>query len=256
MKPKLLVVKKLEKSFGGVKAVQDLDFDVEENSITALIGPNGSGKTTAFNLITGLIKADKGDVHFKGEPILGLPTHKIASLGIARTFQLIRLFPTLTCLENLLLAKRMRGENFFTPIFNRKYIKHEEKAGRERCMDFLKIVGLEDKADTHAENLSYGQRKLLELARCLAQEAELIMLDEPVEGVNPLLREKIKNLLLRLKKEEGKTILVIEHDMDFVMNLADKVVVMNYGEEIAIGAPEKIKKNKRVVEAYLGKKIK
>lgn len=251
----LLKIKKLEKHFNGIKAVQDCDFVVDENKIVALIGPNGAGKTTVFNLITGLIKPDKGHIHFKGEPIIGLQSYQIARIGISRTFQLIRLFPKLTAMENLLLAKHQEGENFLSAIFKPRYIKHEEKTNRERCLEFLRLVGLEDKSNSRAENLSYGQQKLLEIARILATEADLLLLDEPVAGVNPVMREKIKDILLKLKKE-GKTILFIEHDMRFVMGIADKVVVMDHGEEIAIGTPKQIQKNPKVLQAYLGKKVK
>ncbi|MBI4154480.1 ABC transporter ATP-binding protein [Candidatus Woesearchaeota archaeon] len=251
----LLEVKNLDKSFDGVKAVQNCNFNIEENKIIALIGPNGAGKTTVFNLITGFIKPDKGHIHFKGEPIDGLFPYQIANLGLARTFQLIRLFPKLTALENLLLAKHKEADNLIKTIFNPKFIRHEEKTNKERCKEFLKIVGLEDKENVHAENLSYGQQKLLEIARILATEANLLLIDEPVAGVNPVMREKIKDVLLKLKKE-GKTILFIEHDMKFVMGLADKVIVMDYGQEIAIGTAKQIQNNPKVLEAYLGKKVK
>lgn len=251
----MLKIKNLEKSFNGIKAVQNCDFDVGSNQIVALIGPNGAGKTTVFNLISGLVKPDSGHIHLKGQPIIGLDSYKIARLGLSRTFQLIRLFPKLTSMENLLLAKHQEGEDFLNTLYKIKYIKHEEKTNRERCMGFLELVGLESKANTHAENLSYGQQKLLEIARSLATESDLLLLDEPVAGVNPVMREKIKKILLQLKKE-GKTILFIEHDIKFVMDVADKVVVMDHGEEIAIGTPKEIKKNPKVAQAYLGKKVK
>lgn len=251
----LLDIKKLEKSFGGVKAVQTCNCSVEENSIVALIGPNGAGKTTVFNLITGMIQPDSGHIHFKGEPIIGLKTHEIAKLGVTRTFQLIRLFPKLTAIENLMLARSQRGESITSTIFKFRYIKHEETVNRKRCLDFLKLVGLENKKDELAENLSYGQQKLLEIARALTTESDLLLLDEPVAGVNPVMRQNIKKILKKLKKE-GKTILFIEHDMKFVMGIADKVVVLDHGQEIATGPPNKIRKNKKVLEAYLGKKVK
>ncbi len=251
----MLEVKHLEKQFDGIKAVHDCDFTVEENKIVALIGPNGAGKTTVFNLITGLTKLDRGDIHFKGMPIINLKPYKIAELGITRTFQLIRLFPRLTAIENLLLARSQEGENFISTIFKPFYIKHEEKTNKERVLEFLKLVNLEEKRNSLAQNLSYGQQKLLEIARALATEADFLMLDEPVAGVNPIMKNNIKNILLKLKKG-GKTILFIEHDMKFVMDVADKIIVMNHGEEIAIGTPKQIQNNEKVLEAYLGKKVK
>ncbi len=250
----LLKIKKLEKYFNGIKAVQDFDFLVDENKIVALIGPNGAGKTTVFNLISGLVKPDKGHIHFKGESIIGLQPYQIARLGISRTFQLIRLFQKLTAMENLLLAKPQEGDNFLSMILKPRYIKHEEKTNRERCLEFLKLVGLEDKRNSYAENLSYGQQKLLEIARVLATESDLLLLDEPVAGINPVMRKKIKDILIKLKRK-GKTILFIEHDMMFVMSIADKVIVMDHGKELAIGTPKQIQKNPKVLQAYLGKKV-
>ena len=251
----MLQIKNLNKHFGGVKAVKDCTFDVRENEIVALIGPNGAGKTTVFNLLTGFIKPDKGHVHYKGTPLLGVKPYKISNLGITRTFQLIKLLPKLTLVENLLLAKQQSGEHLLNIIFKPKYIKHEEKENRKHCIELLDLVGLKEKRNHYAKNLSYGQQKLVEIARILATDADLLLLDEPVAGVNPVMREKIKSILKTLK-HQGKTILFIEHDMKFVMDVADKITVMDHGEEIAIGTPKQIQKNPRVLQAYLGKKVK
>ena len=250
----LLEIKKLEKRFSGIRAVRDCDFVVNENEIVALIGPNGAGKTTVFNIISGFIKQDSGHIHFKGEPISELEVHERALLGIARTFQLTRLFANLTAVDNLLIAKGSEGHRLSKIFLNLRLIGHERDVNRKRCLDLLRIVGLEEKKEELAKNLSFGQQKLLEIARALATEADLLLLDEPVAGVNPVMRQKIREVLLKLKKE-GKTILFIEHDMKFVMGLADKIVVMDSGEEIAVGKPEQIQKNKKVLRAYLGKKI-
>lgn len=250
----LLEIKNLDKSFGKLKAVDNCSFNVGENTITSLIGPNGAGKSTVFNIINSLSKPDSGIIYFKGEPITELETYQIARLGITRTFQLIRLFPKLTVLENLMLAKRFEGEKLRNLIFKPRTVKNEEKSNKELCQEFLKIVGLQEKQHLEAGSLSYGQQKLLEIARALATEADLIMLDEPVAGVNPVLGDKIKNVLLKLKKH-GKTILLIDHDMKFVMSLSDKIIVLDQGHEIAEGKPAQIKKNPRVLEAYLGKKV-
>jgi len=250
----MLEVRNLEKHFNGIKAVHGCDFKVEKNEIVALIGPNGAGKTTVFNIITGMIKADKGEVLFKGKQINGLPSFKIAKKGIARTFQLIKLFPKLTVIENLLIAKNHHSDKFSKLFLNYGLVKKEDSMNREECMRILKLVGLDVKANDYAENLSYGQQKLLEIARALSMDSDLILLDEPVAGVNLIMREKIKGILQSLK-DKGKTILFIEHDLEFLYSIADKIVVMDHGEEIAIGTPGEIQKNKKVMEAYLGKEV-
>lgn len=247
----MLSVSKLEKRFGGVRAVHDCDFTVEEGSITGLIGPNGAGKTTVFNMITGLIRPDSGEITFKGEPLNDLEPHEVFKLGISRTFQMLRIFPKLTALENLMLAHPSRTEHVFDRILRPRLVRDEERTRTARAEEYLRMVGLYDKRHHKAGDLSYGQQKLLDIARCLATEADLIMLDEPVAGVNPVLRERIRALLLDLKKR-GRTILLIEHDMGFVMTLCDKIVVLDHGEEIAIGTPAAIRKDKRVIKAYLG----
>lgn len=248
---KVLEVIDLHKNFGGIKAVAGCDFTVERGKITALIGPNGAGKTTVFNLITGLLKIDKGKIILEGDDITNLSPYKRALYGVSRTFQIIRLFPKMTVIENMLIAMKHKHEGLFDALIQSKKMKTLEENNEKRAMELLEFINLHEKANELAGNLSYGQQKLLEIARALAQEPEILMLDEPAAGVNPTMLKKIGELLIRLKKQ-GKTILFIEHNMEFVMNVADKVVVMDYGDEIAVGSPKEIQSNKKVIDAYLG----
>lgn len=221
-----LELKNINKYFDGVKAVDNCSFVIEEGTINALVGPNGSGKTTIFDVIAGFVKPDCGEVIFKGEPIRGRKPHQIAQMGLVRTFQLIRLFPKLTCLDNLLLAKPQEGEKFWTAILKPAFIKKEEKENSKWAMEFLELVGLAEKSQTMAENLSYGQQKLLEIARALAAEADFLLLDEPMAGVHPDLRQKLVDVILKLKTK-GKTVLFIEHNQDIIEGLAEKVIFLN-----------------------------
>ncbi len=244
----MLKVKNLKKYFGGVKAVDNCSFEVEEKTITALIGPNGAGKSTVFNLISGILKEDRGKIIFLDNDVTTAKPEKISNLGISRLFQQSRLFNNLTVRENLLLALDNEDTKFWKNLIGKNKITKDKKIS---IKEMLKLVGMERFEKTLARDLSYGQKRLIELLRTILNPHKFLMLDEPVAGVNPKLRKEIAKLLLKLKKQ-GETILLIEHDMNFTLKVADMVIVMEKGKVIAEGTPEEIRNNPRVLEAYLG----
>ena len=236
--------KELSRSFGGVVAVDRATVDVQEGRINGLIGPNGCGKTTFFNLVTGMIRPDNGVVTFKDRDLAGARPHQVALAGIGRTFQVTRLFPRMTVMQNMLVAVRRRSIRELAA----NAVRGDDVA---RAEGWLERVGIEHLRDTEARDLSYGQQKLLEIAGLLMGDPELILLDEPAGGVNPVMVERISTLVRELNGE-GKTFLVVEHNMEMVMSLCEHIVVFDRGAPVAVGAPEEIRKDRRVLEAYLG----
>ncbi|MBW1667810.1 MAG: ABC transporter ATP-binding protein [Deltaproteobacteria bacterium] len=249
----MLEIKEVDKSFGGLMAVCNCSLDVKEGSITGLIGPNGAGKTTLFNVITGHYKPDKGKIFFQGEEINGLPPHHIFKKKIYRTFQITREFAQMTVLENLMLIPEHQvGEKIWNTWFRQGAVKKQEKAIKEKALEVLEFVELIDLKDEYAGSLSGGQKKLLELARSMMADPRMVLLDEPGAGVNRTLMGKLIDNIRKLCEEKSITFLLIEHDMDLVMNLCNPVIVMSEGKKLAEGTPEEIKRNKKVLEAYLG----
>jgi neutral amino acid transport system ATP-binding protein len=248
----LLSATGLQKSFGGLRAVNNANIQVQEGSITGLIGPNGAGKTTLFNLLSNFIRPDKGKVIFAGDNIQHLPPYQIALHGCVRTFQVARVLSRLSVLENMLLATpKQTGENFIKLWFQQKQIRQEEQDNKERAMSILESVGLAAKAHDYAGALSGGQRKLLEIARTLMTRPKLILLDEPAAGVNPTLIGQICEHILSWN-QQGISFLIIEHNMDVIMSLCHHVWVLAEGTNLADGTPEEIQNNPDVLEAYLG----
>jgi len=250
--PPLLTATGIAKSFGGIKAVNNAEIEVNKGSITGLIGPNGAGKTTFFNLLSNFIRPDRGTVIFDGEQIQQLQTYQIAQQGMVRTFQVARTLSRLSVMENMLLAaQKQTGENFWQVWLQRKLVATEERQLRDRAIALLESVGLAPMANEYAGALSGGQRKLLEMARALMTNPKLILLDEPAAGVNPTLINQICDRI-RLWNSQGMTFLIIEHNMDVIMSLCDRVWVLAEGQNLAVGTPAEIQTNSQVLEAYLG----
>lgn len=249
----LLQVDNVSIHFGGIKAVQNVSFQLRKGEILGLIGPNGAGKTTLFNLLTGIYTPTSGTITFKGEVINRMKPYTRVKKGIARTFQNIRLIKNLTVLENVLVAHpNVHSERLFSVLFLSKKKKQQRKQNVQDCIEVLRIVGMQDKLDVLVGNLPYGEQRLVEIARALVTGCELLLLDEPAAGMNHAEREKLIEIIRTIAREYDKTILLIEHDIRFVMKLAKHIVVLDHGEKIAEGPGEVIQNDEKVIKAYLG----
>jgi branched-chain amino acid transport system ATP-binding protein len=249
----LLAAHNLNRQFGGLMAVNDVSFRVHQGEILGLLGPNGAGKTTLFNLISGVTPVSAGRIEWRGVPITGMASHAVAGLGIARTFQNLRLFPTLSCLDNVMvgLHRHARQHRFAALFQTRPFHQKQAKLHRE-ALTLLELFGLAEAADRPAHALSYGDRRRLEMARALANRPELLLLDEPAAGMNPHEKDQLCALIRQIQAQFQLTVLIIEHHVPLMMQLCDRLVVLNFGKTIAEGPPEQIAKDPAVIEAYLG----